>query len=226
MLFSKIGLFTSIFLLSTLPTLANSSIGNYPTSSNPRKTYQRRSTLAGGSRSDCQSPLAGNSLTLLVPTEKVLHKTATNHPSFFFYSQAALSTPLRFTLVDLDLAEPLVENTLQVKRSGYHQIKLPKEVKLKPNKTYFWHIAIPCHNDPENFWDVLGTSVEYSMISSALSKQLELTDSLREKIDIYTSNGIWYDAVDLANRTRSNLESTGYWQRLLNDIGLVARGVQ
>ena len=225
MLFPKIGLFISIFLLSSLPTLANRPIGNYKTSSNPKKTYQRRSA-AGGSRSDCQSPLADNSLTLLVPKEKVVHKTATNHPSFFFYSQAALATPLKFTLVDLDVAEPLVERPLYVQQPGYHQITLPKDVKLKPNKTYFWHIAISCANDPENFWDVLGASVEYSPISVALSKQLELTDSLPEKADIYASNGLWYDAVDLANRTRFNLELSGSWQQLLNDIEIIATDVR
>ena len=228
MVFSKVSLFFSILLLTPLPTLANRSIGNYKTSSDkPKQTYQRRS-VAGGSRSpsDCQSPLADNSLTLLVPKEKVVHKTATNHPSFFFYSQATLPTPLKFTLVDLDVAEPLVEQPLYVEQSGYHKIKLPKEVKLKPNKIYFWHIAIPCANEPENFWDVLGASVEYSPISVALSKQLELTDSLTEKIDTYASNGIWYDAVNLANRVRSNSESSSSWQRLLNDLEIVATDVR
>ncbi|MDJ0635079.1 MAG: DUF928 domain-containing protein [Xenococcaceae cyanobacterium MO_188.B29] len=224
MLFPKIGLFISIFLLSSLPTLANRSIGNYETDTDNKKTYQRRS-VAGGSRSDCQSPLVDNSLTLLVPQEKAVHKTATNQPSFFFYSQAALSTPLTFTLVDLDVAEPLVEEPLYVKQPGYHQVKLPKEVKLEPNKTYFWHIAIPCANEPENFWDVLGASVEYSPISLELSNQLQVTASPQEKADIYASNGIWYDAVDLANRARSNPDYSGSWQQLLDDIELVARDV-
>lgn len=226
MLFPKIGLFISIFLLSALPTLANRSLGNHQTSSdNPQKIYQRRSA-AGGSRSDCQSPLGNNSLTLVVPKEKVVHKTATNHPSFFFYSQAALATPLKFTLVDLDVAEPLVEEPLYVKKPGYHQITLPKEVKLKPNKTYFWHIAISCANEPENFWDVLGASVEYNPISLAVSKQLELTDSLPKKADIYAHNGIWYDAVDLANHARSEPDASGSWQQLLNDIEIAVKDLQ
>ena len=96
MLFPKIGLFIGIFLLSSLPTLANRSIGNYKRNSTAKKTYQRQTT-SGGSRSDCQSPLAKNSLTLLVPQEKVLHQTATNHPSFFFYAQVASTYPLTAT---------------------------------------------------------------------------------------------------------------------------------
>ena len=208
-------------LLLLLPTsgLAKSLLGRYTSSPTAKKVYQRRNAV-GGSRSDCQSPLAKNSLTLLVPEEKVVHQTATNHPSFLFYAQAASTIPLEFTLVDPDVTEPLVEEPLYVKQQGYHQVTLPESVKLEPNQTYLWHIAIPCANDPENFWSVLAAAVEYVPLSAKITQKLQHTDADLEKAQIYASNGIWYDAIDFANRARSELKSSTYWQQLLSDINI------
>ncbi len=92
---------TSCFLLLSSSTLAQDLLGGYTASEDAKKVDQRRS-VAGGSRASCQSPLVKESLTLLVPEEKVVHYTATNRPSFLFYS--AISTiPLEFTLVAPEL---------------------------------------------------------------------------------------------------------------------------
>lgn len=207
-----------LILASPLTTLANNSLGGYEASSKAKKTSQRRS-VAGGTRSPrCQTSFANEDLTLIVPQEKVVHRTATNNPSFFVYSQVSTKAPIIFTLVDPEVAEPLVEKSLAIEKPGYYKIKLPSSVKLEPHKVYLWHIAIPCSNNPNLFQEVLEAAVEYIPLSVALSTQLERANSPLEKSQIYAQEGIWYDALDLANRVR--LQMPQYWQQLLADISI------
>ncbi len=216
-----VNLGVSLILLLPTPTLANKNnlLGGYTASPKAKKVSQRRS-VGGGTRSNCQNLFVKDDLTLLVPQEKVVHLTATNKPSFFFYTQVASTTPLAFTLVDPDQAEPLVEETLLVERTGSHQLTLPESVTLEPNKIYLWHIGIPCDNDPDTFQEVLGAAVEYSPISPEISAQLQLTTSPLEKAQIFASQGFWYDALYFAFRASSELRSSAYWQQLLSDIDI------
>ena len=213
-----LGLEAILILSVPLASLANNnSLGGYEASPKPKQSSQRRS-VAGGTRSYCQNLLADGDLSLIVPEEEVVHRTATNRPSFFFHSQVASSTPLKFTLVNPKIAEPLVETSLLIEKPGYYKIKLPDSVSLEPQRTYLWHLAIPCSNNPAIFQEVLVSAVEYSPVSSPISTRLERANSLVAKSQIYARQGIWYDALDLAHRARS--QTPQYWQQLLANISL------
>lgn len=196
----KVSLISGILVLSSLPSLAaNRWLRNFPVSSNPKKVYQKNKTTVGGSRFYCQNPMGDKNLELVIPEESVVHLTASESPSFYYYSEGGVNDSLIFSLVDLDKTEPLVEKPLIVSKAGYHKISLPPEVKLKSGKTYIWNIAIPCSNDPENFREVLRAGVKYMSPSSKLTKKIQDASSEDEKIQIYTEEGIWYDAIDLVD---------------------------
>lgn len=218
--FPRIVLVSILWWLISVPSLGNNLLGDYEVPPNAKKVAQRRSNRAGGSRSNCENPLVKNSLSLLVPEEKVIHKTAKENPSLFFYSQFATNTPIEFTLVDPNVAEPLVEETLQIKKPGYHQITLPEEIKLEPNKTYLWHIGIHCSNDEENFWEVLGAAIEYTPISAGMKGELEKAESVVEKANIYLGNGIWYDALSLLKSKDNSVQVNNYVEKLLESVNI------
>lgn len=224
MLFSKtvfkISLLSSTFLFIPLNQIsARNLLGGYTASPDAKKVDQRRS-VAGGSRSDCQSTLVKDSVTLLVPEEEVVHNTASSSPTFFFETKLPSDRPWKFTLVAPDEIEPLTESVLLAKQPGVYQINLPSEVQLEPNKTYLWNIAIPCSNDPENYREVLSSAVEYTPTDDELVYRLKQADSTREKASIYASSGIWYDALKMAYLSRKQSQSSQYWQQLLSDISI------
>ena len=224
MLFSqknfKIGLLFSTFLFLPFDsTWASNLLGGYTASPDAKKVDQRRS-VAGGSRSDCQSNLVKDSVTLLVPEEEVVHHTASLSPTFFFKTKAGSNISWKFTLVDPDKIEPLAESVLLAKQPGVYQINLPAGVRLEPNQTYLWHIAIPCSNDPDNYREVLSSAVEYTPIDNELAYRLNQVDSELEKASIYAKSGIWYDALNLAYLARKQSQSSQYWQQLLSEISI------
>lgn len=135
--------------LSTLKAAAG-LLGDYTASSEPKKIEQRR-TVGSGSRSDCESNISKNSVTLLVPEAKVVHQTASSRPSFFLYSTIESSVPFKFTIVNPQVAEPIVEKTFSVSRRGIKQIELPSSTKLKEGTVYLWYVAIPCSNVPRKY---------------------------------------------------------------------------
>lgn len=208
------------FISSPICLLLPSSIataellGNYTVSSEPKKVEQRR-TIGSGSRSDCQSNLPQNSVTLLVPEAEVVHQTSAPRPSFFFYSTIASKTPFKFTLVNPQVAEPIVETTIAVSQPGIKQIELPPSTVLEEGTVYLWYVAIPCSNAPQQYQEVLGAAVERVRPTERAVHQLKKANTLTETAAIYASNGIWYEALDLAIQAPSN----SYLQQLLSSAG-------
>ncbi len=110
---------------------------------------------------------------------------------------------------------PLVEKKLVLDQPGIQEIKLPDTVKLETGQVYLWQIGVPCSNDPTTIAQVLKAGVKRVPISEELDNQLTFADSPLEKARIYSSNGIWYDALIWAEQDPDSLASTKYIQKLL-----------
>ncbi|MEM7590593.1 MAG: DUF928 domain-containing protein [Cyanobacteria bacterium P01_A01_bin.83] len=192
-------------------------LGNYTPSSNPTKVEQRR-TVGSGSRSNCKSDLPKNSLTLLVPEANVVHHTSSPAPPLFLHSKVASSLPLKFTLVNPQVAEPVVEQTFSVSQPGVKQLQLPKSTNLKEGTVYLWYVAIPCHQDSQEYYEVLGAAVKRVPLEAKVRQQLEKSNTKEETAAVYATNGIWYEALSFAIQDRDRPE---YLQQLLSNVGLV-----
>ncbi len=182
----------------------------------PEKTYQQR-TVGSGPRCFCKTDFVPNSLTFLVPEEKIVYHTSLDNPPLYFYSQIASTTPLIFTLVDFYQPEPLVEKTLIVGQPGLHKIQLPSTIKLEYGKTYGWQLGIPCTNS-NNFHTVLSVRMKKVVVWPRAARQLESTNSLSEKAKIYAEEGIWYEALDLTLKAKN--ESENYLAQLLESLSI------
>ena len=207
----------SQIFLWTLKTEA-SLLGNYTSSSQPIKVEQRR-TVGSGSRSNCQSNLPERSLSLLVPEAEVVHQTASSTPALFLHSKVASTLPFKFTLVDPQVAEPIVEQVFSLSQPGIKRLELPKPVKLKEETVYLWYVAIPCQQNPEQYQEVLGAAIKRVPVPAQVTRQLQLVDTNEETAAIYANHGIWYDALEFAVRERNRPE---YLQQLLSGVGLIS----
>lgn len=193
-------------------------LGNYTSSSQPIKVEQRR-TMGSGSRSNCKSNLPERSISLLVPEAEVVHQTSSPAPALFLHSQVASTLPFKFTLVDPQVAEPIVQQTFSISQPGIKQLELPKSTELQEGKVYLWYVAIPCQQDSQQHQEVLGAAIERVPVPAEVTKQLQLVDTDEEIAAAYASHGIWYEALEFAVRGRNSSE---YLQQMLSNVGLVS----
>ena len=193
-------------------------LGDYTSSSQPIEVEQRR-TMGSGSRSNCKSNLPERSISLLVPEAEVVHQTSSSAPALYLHSQVASTLPFKFTLVDPQVAEPVVQQTLSISQPGIKQLELPKSTKLKEGKVYLWYVAIPCQQDSEQYQEVLGAAIKRVPVPVEVARQLPLLDTDEEIAAAYASHGIWYEALEFAVRGRN---SSNYLQQMLSSVGLVS----
>lgn len=189
-------------LIIPLQTFASSgSLGGFVVdgSSKVKKVAQKRS-IGSGTRSECKNTFAKNTITLMVPQEQVVHKTASQTPSFYLRSKTASKTPLKFSLVNPEVSEPVVEKSISLS-PGINKIELPTEIKLAAGKIYLWYVAIPtdCNNstDSTQYQDILTSSVEFAPASNDLRNLLKDKNET-QKATIYAKNGLWYDSLQIS----------------------------
>ena len=212
----------SSFFLFLVPTEANTNPSRNYNSRSP-KIAQRRSVGSGSRSLSCQTLFPKNSLTLLVPEEEVVHYTVSSSPSFYVYAQTASTVPLIFNLVipDPTAKNPVIEGTLVIDRPGLHEIKLTPEIELETDVVYFWQIGIPCSNNPQEIDQVIKAAVQKVPVDPKLAHQLQLANSDREKAQIYSSSGIWYDSLSFAlKQAPSSSKSVDYVLKLGQEIGI------
>ena len=192
-LFVSLSIFSFTLLLETKSWANSSLLGNYKVSKKAAKVDQRRS-VGSGSRSRCEPSVEPNSVELLVPEIEVAHRTHSENPSLYVYSERVQSN-IEFTLIDLDSKKTLVNEKVELS-SGINLLKLPENVRLEENIIYGWNIAIPCQ-DSYSYQTVLNAAIE--RVPRMFGKQ-NRTKSTREQIESYTENGIWYESADLYYR--------------------------
>ena len=221
---------TTLVCLSNLLLLTSSQIflwglkaeagllGNYTPSSNPIEVEQRR-TMGSGSRSNCKSGLPKDSLTLLVPEANVVHHTSSATPPLFVHSKVASTLPFKFTLVNPQVAEPIVEQTFSISQPGVKQLELPKSANLEEGTVYLWYVAIPCQQDQHKYQEVLGAAIKRVPVDEKVTQQLQNSSTKEETAAVYATHGIWYEALGFAIQDRAR---SGYLQQLLSSVDLVS----
>lgn len=194
-------LFINIFLLLNTSIAYANLLGDFISSPNAQKIDQRR-TLGSGSRSICQNPINSNeSVSLLVPEEKVFHMTSSSSPAFYLLSNISSDLNLKFSLVNPNDEKPLIEDNIQIDKPGLVKISLPATLKIDEGKPYIWNIAIPCKNNIDRNYDVLSAGIK--KVNKINNSKVNTISSYQEKSNIYAVNGIWYDAFDSAIKSNS-----------------------
>lgn len=210
-LISYLTCLTLISALFTNAAVSNVRIGKFKHSKKATKVDQRRVT-GTGTRSECQSSVAKDDLELLVPTEKVAHKTLSKSPSLYLYYAADKEINLRFTLVNPKRATTLDAQTIHLNRKGVTEINLSSEVELQENQVYLWNVVIPCSNNPSLNQEVLRAGVEKIPRNQLINRNVNEAKSQRDKVNIYAQNGIWYEALQKSLELSDESKCCNYLQ--------------
>ncbi len=158
----------------------------------PKNVGKPARTVGGGSR----GPGDGiPSLYVLVPDH--VAQTAEAQPSLFWYVDEAppASAEVRFTILDEDGIEPLVDAALPGPfEAGIHRIRLQDfDVKLEADVEYEWSVAIVL--DPEQrAKDIVATGwIHCVERPSGVEKRLASAGSGQAAF-VFAEEGLWYEA--------------------------------
>lgn len=205
---------SSLIGLGTVPSNANSIFQVFRAPSSPKPVAQKR--VNGGGSRGCggQDSLAPGAVILLVPSEEIAHRTVSAQPELFFNVSQIPASPLKFTLVQPGVGEPLVETLIEVDAKGLWSVKLPNTITLKYQQIYFWNVVMLCNETETD--QVVRAAIQRVQSSPSLNQALSKSDLL-DKAQEYARNGIWYDALATAKQAAQN--NPEYWNQLLNEVG-------
>lgn len=174
------------------------------------------SSRSGGVRGGCFVAEKGRNLQalVLVNDESNLALTTQENPTLLFYlpfgqpaygspdAQNSVATTAEFELLDEE-ENSVLKNQIIVlsipQKPGIFSLKIPSsEVRLEPNKKYFWVFRVICdREDPSANPNVSGTI---------------------KRVDSGSSNNIWLDYLDQIVRSRAN--NLEIWKKILVQFGI------
>jgi hypothetical protein len=130
----------------------------------------------------------------LVPLESGL--TLNEQPILYWYVSEATDLPVNFTLIDLNLENPLLDLTFAGPFDrGVHAIRLDDyPVQLSQGKLYQWFIALVPDPDDRSSDRLAGGGIELVDTKAWLRKRLD-TAAPEQIPAILAGAGVWYDAL-------------------------------
>ncbi|MCC5614976.1 DUF928 domain-containing protein [Nostoc sp. CHAB 5836] len=183
-----------VFLISAVPAYAEFK----PRDRKPASGYSR----AGGSRG-CSS--SGISMTQLAPVT-FIGKTASTRPMLAWYMSSSQTVRLRLFEFDSATNVKQIGKVKEIPTTvGINKLKLPLDYpELTVGKTYFWQIAIDCETRP------IVSNAEFTVINRQSLVKKEFSN-IRERINYYAENELWYEAFEEALKATNNgkLDETG-----------------
>ncbi len=183
------------------------------------------SRIGGGTRGECylRKPLVA-----LVP-ENNLVLTKSAYPKFFFYlPPTATPKQIEFVLQDEDNNEIYQTMFTSNGSAGVMNVSLPEKESIPPlafGKDYRWQLVIICNSEKREHDVGVNGWVKRVKLDFAQTKKLEQAKP-REQINIYTSSGLWQDALlklaELRYEQPNDMRLSNDWSELLSSLGLDA----
>lgn len=178
-----------------------------------------------GCGQDMNKPLTSSQkrLTALVPvyskSELVFAATIAEHPSFSFYVPYSSSFAYGEFVLEDEAQNQTIYKTSLTGTPGVVNLSLPsKAAPLEIGKRYRWYFNIYCKQDNQIIADVEGY-VKREQLNSALKTQLEKATP-SQRVALYGTNGIWYEALSAASELRRTNGQDTSWAALLQSVGL------
>ena len=187
------------------------------------------SNRVGGGKRGCENTeklLTGKEkqLTALVPFYQskdsglALGLTTSSHPTFWFYVPYSPTLKAEFVLQNT-AGQTIYRTTASLSRTpGVVSFSLPPTTSpLEVDKRYHWYFNIYCNpQQPPVFVDGW---IQRKELNSALKNQLE-TATPKQRVALFASQGIWYEALSAAAELRRTDPKGSDWVALLQAIGL------
>jgi len=205
----------------------------------PPADRSTRRSQGSGSRG-CEQSLPGDLVTLLIPSKDYIAQTTSSHPTFFWHLSQNVSVPLKFTLVERGVAEPLFIKQINSPAAGMLKLELPKDKPgLASGRIYSWSVTLECNARRPSANPYFYSWIERVPTTPALEQKLAAVSSRsksfeqtpasesasRELASIYAEAGLWYDTLTTLSTARTENPSDRLVQEdflaLLKQVGLV-----
>ncbi|NEP21230.1 DUF928 domain-containing protein [Moorena sp. SIO3I6] len=152
--------------------------------------------------------------------------TLAESPTFWFYvpEQSTPELTAEFVLLDHNQQALLVESIPLSGTPGI--VSVPLTEPLETEQVYRWQLSVVVNPQNPSGNPTVEGLVKHITPDSTLSRKLKAATSLRERIAIYASHGIWHDGMTALAELRqqkpedSRLERD--WQDFLGSVGLRA----
>lgn len=186
----------------------------------PQRGRRAQRTEGAGSRGNCQKNV---SLFLLAPSDHV-GQTTLGHPTFLWYI-SSIDVPIRFTLTEPKVAEPMVDLVVPIQEPGLVRFSLPKDSQeLVPDREYRWTVTALCNSRRPSDNIYAYANIVRVASSQELEQRLTSLTLLRDRAQLYATKGLWYDAIDTAYSSYQTnkdqpLTSSFFWG-LLEEVGI------
>lgn len=213
-----VGFATDIPLLTPI---AQKSWAQIPIEYVPPPGRRRATHTEGAGSRGCNIDQAVK-LKLIAPQDHV-GLTTSAQPTFFWYVSQPTTLPMRFTLVEQDKPEPLVDSYFRLKQSGVVGFKLPTNTTLQLDKEYRWTVSLICNKQRPSANIYAFTWIRRLTLPASSVLQLKEAETNLEKGSVYARAGLWYDAAALlyeaSFESGTQLEANYFWH-LLEQINL------
>lgn len=178
-----------------------------------------------GQRSEAGSRGCGvvnKQLTALVPvysnSQLVFGTTIAEYPTVWFYIPYQQQFPAKFVLEEKE-GKLVYQTDIRLPQSpGVISLSLPKTIPpLSIGKQYHWYLQIYCkEQSPPAFAEGW---IQRNTLSPALKSQLEKATP-RDRVTLYATNGIWFDALKTSGELHRRDPKDTSWTALLQTVGL------
>jgi Domain of Unknown Function (DUF928) len=203
--------------------------------SNDEREGRPPNRTSGGSRSNCLQQIVamvpGNGTVdvrenkCVAQSESFPALTVSATPTFWFYLPALKEPNLSAEFV-------LFEGDRLVYKQAVPLSETPGAIGIRPQqsletgKQYRWFFSVLINPQRPSQNPVVEGSVERVELNATLKNQLKAASSARDRVAIYASHGIWYDALtELGELYRTNPQNRKVqedWADLLHSVGLGA----
>lgn len=190
-------------------------------------------TTGGGRRNadSCQAPQ--NPTTTKLALDQVLVALIPNNnsgltlaerPSFLFYVPKTSAKEAEFVL---DNPKRVATVKLALKQTpGVYRVQLPATTpSLQVGKKYYWAFSMVCGVDGRLEDPLVKGQIQRIAPTATLTQQLSKATPL-ERVNLYATAGIWYEAVNglatLRQEKPTDPKLTTAWTTLLHSVGLDA----
>ncbi|MBE9115587.1 DUF928 domain-containing protein [Lusitaniella coriacea LEGE 07157] len=182
-------------------------------------------SVGAGSRGCEHGDLVPNTVKLLIPSEEVAGQTSYGRPQFFLHLSKSVSAPLKFTLIEDGVNEPLYETQIDAPPSGIVKIEIPKDVpELATNGIYKWSVSLVCNVKRPSANPLFYSWVERVPTTPELEQAISAAQTDLDRARVYASAGLWYEALALLHEAQATHPEDpaiqADFQTLLSEVGL------
>jgi len=147
---------------------------------------------------DICDPEAGTLPLIALAPQSHVGQASSSHPTFLWYMPDAESYSVELNLYQDDDGQPgqLISSHSLQSSPGLMSFTLPDtQPGLTLGNRYIWQVAVRCHPDSLANTAIVQLPIDIVALPADMAARLEQATDSRDRVTIYATAGLWYDAL-------------------------------